>query len=68
MFLINIIRLKNFGNVTFFAKEIGILCVGFDKVDLADIDSYEDDPKNIFHVRSLAWHNEAERRKGYKKI
>ena len=66
MFLINI-RVNNFGNVTFFAKEVGIICVGLDKIDLADVDFYEDDPKNIIHIKSLAWHNEIEKRKGYKK-
>ena len=46
---------EDFGKVTFFANEMGIL-----GVDL-------DNPETIIHVRLLAWHNKFEKCKALKK-
>ena len=58
---------ENFGNVTFFANKMGILCVDLDKIYLDDVNFDEDDSKTIIHIRLLAWHNKFEKRKANEK-
>ena len=58
---------ENFGNVTFFANKMGILCVDLDKIYLDDVNFDEDDSKTIIHIRLLAWRNKFEKRKANEK-
>ena len=51
----------------FFANEINILSVDFDKINLDDVDFYEDDPEALIPVRLLAWHNKFGKQKACKK-
>ena len=45
---------KNFSKVTFFANEIDVFSVDFDKINLDDDNNfYEDNPKNITNIRLL---------------
>ena len=46
---------------------MNILSVDFDKINLDDVDFYEDDPEALIHVRLLTWHNKFEKQKACKK-
>ena len=46
---------------------MNILSVDFDKINLDDVDFYEDDPEALIHVRLLALHNKFEKQKACKK-
>ena len=51
-----------------FAKEMGILCVGLDNINLDDVNNFDkNDPKTIIHLRFLALCNKFEKRKALKK-
>ena len=50
----------------FFANEMGILSVDRDKIKRDNVNFY-DDPETIIQVRLLAWCNELEICKAYKK-
>ena len=56
-----------FGKVTFYANQIGILGVDFDKLTLMVIIIYQNDPDTILNVRLLVWRNKLEKRKGFQK-
>ena len=58
---------KDFDNVTFFANELVILNINLDKINLDDVDFYEDDPKTIIHIRLFAWRNKSDKPKTIKK-
>ena len=45
---------KNFGNVTFLANKMGILCVDLDKIYLDDVSFDKVDTETIIHIRLLA--------------
>ena len=55
---------EDFGKVTFFGMDI--FSVDLDKINLDDVDFYEDDTETIIHVRRLAWCNKFEKSKVYK--
>ena len=57
---------ENSGNVTCSGNEIGILCVNIN-INPDDVNSYEDDPKTIIHVRLFASHNKLQQHKAFKK-
>ena len=57
---------EDFGNVTFFDNEMGMLCVDLDKNIFDDVDFYENDPETIVHVRILTSCSKFEKRKAYK--
>ena len=46
---------------------MNILSVDFDKINLDDVDFYEDDPEALIHVRLLTWYNKFEKQKACKK-
>ena len=59
---------EDFSKATFFANEIGILCVDLDKINLDDDNNfYEDDLDTTIHVRLLAWCNKFEKFETLKK-
>ena len=53
---------KDFSKLTFFANQMDILGVDFDKINLdEDNNFYEDDSDTIIYVIFLAWHNKFEK-------
>ena len=57
-----VVKLHNFAN------EMDILCVGLDKINLDDVNNFdENDPEIIIHLRFLALSNKFEKRKALKK-
>ena len=53
---------KDFSKLTFFANQMDILGVDFDKINLdEDNNFYEDDSDTIIYVIFLTWHNKFEK-------
>ena len=48
---------EDFGSVTFFTNQMGILSVDLYKIYFDNVNFYENDLENIIHVRRLAWRN-----------
>ena len=51
----------------FFGGDVDILSVDLQKIDLHDVNFYEDDPETILHVTFLPWPNKFEKRKTFKR-
>ena len=45
---------------------MGILWVDLNYINFDDANFYEDDPKPVFHLRPLAWHNRLKQHKTFK--
>ena len=58
---------EDFVDIKFCGGEMGILSIDLDKINLVDVNFYEDDRRTVIHVRLLPWCNNFEKRKAYKK-
>ena len=45
------------GNVKFSSDKMAIFSVDLNNIKLDDVNSDEDDPEAIIHIRPMAWHN-----------
>ena len=57
---------QHFSKVAFLSNTMDILGVDLNKINLDDINFYEDDPETITHVRLLDWRKKFEKRKSCK--